>query len=826
MAGLVLNIPRHSLLINCGPTKAGKSHLSAMIKAAADKKGVSCVVISADTIREDLLNEGVMSEHADLHRHSHHMSQVSRQAFHLLEAKLKAMMSYPVSCEIVIVDSTGLNPEFRQMLVNYARQFHYQVHMVLFDYKRRADYYKYIDVNDGDVRRIVHDSVDRFRSKVLANLKAREYDSRIRVQSHVDYLDLNVGPETDCNWTIPKEESYAIIGDSHECVDELKALMAKLVEAGVKTVIIDGDYLDKGGKTKEMVDYIYSLVTDTSPDSPVVILIAGNHENYNYKRMTGELVIDREMEAAKFSAAAYLESDPVTAAKFKELWESYTLPFIRVRKKGAPEVIVTHAPCEEKYLGKYDSMSARQQRNLLYVNELADYRDAVQHIFKEADSTFPIHVFGHVAHARFDRLGFKNKVFLDTGCVYGGRLTAMVVQKDGWYNFMHVNAAKVYREARGGLTKDMNQPKVPLKPFDIRDYDLDARDFALLGQVHHNDIKFISGTMAPAPSTNMEIESLEAGIKYFLNRGVNKLIAEPKYMGSRITVYFRKGVDKNGQPAKHIAVSRGGWAVRHVEGLQEYLDSIFPHYEASIPFENELILDGELLPWTALGQGLIDKDFLAYKEMVSMELDTLMADPVFMSHQCGRDHLVGDRSLLIKEFGTTLDRFLKDIPLEFKPFDILSVDGKIPGLTPEQAFAKVNPDTCWVAEVGINEAGEVTNLDGFLKFFNTLTLDRGMEGLVLKPLDEVPGTETQKGIVPPFMKVRSEQYLMLVYGYDYALRYEDLCRQKNISGKMRTSVREWKLGQEMLVCPPENRRECAVKLIAEVKTEATLDPRL
>ncbi|WP_397356486.1 hypothetical protein [Paenibacillus sp. N3.4] len=71
------------------------------------------------------------------------------------------------------------------------------------------------------------------------------------------------------------------------------------------------------------------------------------------------------------------------------------------------------------------------------------------------------------------------------------------------------------------------------------------------------------------------------------------------------------------------------------------------------------------------------------------------------------------------------------------------------------------------------------------RYFSKLTIDNQMEGVVIKP-------EVQEGKSVPYMKVRNEDYLSIIYGYDYKFphKYKKLMKQKNISRKLRTSINE------------------------------------
>ena len=113
-------------------------------------------------------------------------------------------------------------------------------------------------------------------------------------------------------------------------------------------------------------------------------------------------------------------------------------------------------------------------------------------------------------------------------------------------------------------------------------------------------------------------------------------------------------------------------------------------------------------------------------------------------------------------------------------------------------------------------------------FYETLTVERKMEGVVIKP-------ETMKRGIVPFLKVRNENYLTLVYGYDYKFphKYMKLINQKNTSAKLRTSLKEHELGEEMLsfkwkdiTTDYMDYKQVVANLLYETTKEKEIDPRL
>ena len=93
-------------------------------------------------------------------------------------------------------------------------------------------------------------------------------------------------------------------------------------------------------------------------------------------------------------------------------------------------------------------------------------------------------------------------------------------------------------------------------------------------------------------------------------------------------------------------------------------------------------------------------------------------------------------------------------------------------------------------------------------------------GVVIKPL---AGPED----VAPYMKVRNENYLTLVYGFDYKRRYEALCKQKRVGGKLKVSIKEFELATKMLSADNgPAMTELIVKMISQLNQEKEMDPRL
>jgi predicted kinase len=800
----------HTVFILVGPSMCGKTTFSKQFELVLNfqlmKAGLAAgskvVNLNSDAERMNVLDD------LSLHRYAPVMMEASEAAFNVMMAKFKAAIAFPINSEFVIVDTTGMNDTFRKEIRKLAEENEYRTELITFEYPN----YQYWSESNEEEKRVVESSAKRFKQSVLPNLGRKDHDDciRIRERDAKKWTDLEVeiedlGKYAATQLYLGRDMQVNIIGDVHEHTEAAEQLVAKVGANSINVLV--GDYIDKGNDTAKAIAFARKFHTDGG------IIVHGNHESYAVKRIKGEIKNpDLEMESKYMSSLDVLLKDETLAAELVDLFDRCSVPFLKIHGNQVRTVYVTHAPCEQKYLGKMSSAALKAQRNL-YGDRKEDYRKAYEFIFKEAVGNFPLHVFGHVAH-NAAKLEHRNKVFLDTGAVYGGKLTAFCY-KGNRYWFDSVQAAEkvtVHKGLQNFLTTPIAPPQ---KPFNIYDYKLSPEDMRFLKRTIANRVQYISGTMAPAPSTNTEIESLEAGLEYFKSRGTKRVMLQPKYMGSRCQAYLYRG-----KPEECFLVSRNGFKIRMTEDLTVMIQELLAKYEGeSIDFwQEELILDGELLPWTTLGKSLVDEQFRAYEGLVRYELDALANDEEFAKLGFKTKVDVEARQTDLKVFSETLDIYAQEGRPEYSAFSILKVDGKVFGdkFQIADSFDLVNQDDIVIIDLENDKEA----LENAKTFFNCKTVDEKMEGLVIKPLD---GTAD----VAPYMKVRNENYLTLVYGYDYKNRYEALCRQKRVGGKLKVSIKEHDLALAMLTADNGPAlTELVVKMISQLNEEKTLDPRL
>jgi len=201
--------------------------------------------------------------------------------------------------------------------------------------------------------------------------------------------------------------SIYAIGDIHGCLDKLRALMDQIepeIDPAQDTLVFLGDYIDRGPSSFEVVEYLIHL----KARFPDVVFLKGNHEEMLEFYLNG---VDRTIylvNGGNQTLENYLdhsdpnEPDPIPVAH-RNFLSSLTL-FHETQK-----YIFVHAGLKEKV-----PLDRQKNEDLLWIREKFIY------------STYEFEkqvVFGHTPFT--EPLVMPNKIGVDTGAVYGNKLTCV-----------------------------------------------------------------------------------------------------------------------------------------------------------------------------------------------------------------------------------------------------------------------------------------------------------------------------------------------------------------------------------------------------------------
>lgn len=200
-------------------------------------------------------------------------------------------------------------------------------------------------------------------------------------------------------------ERILVIGDIHGCLDMIKRLIDKINwQPGNDRLIFLGDYIDRGENSKGVVDFILAL----SRCSSGVECLIGNHEALFLDYLNGR---DRRLF---LSNGGWITVEGYLAEKSEEE-ESLVPP----EHMSFYQSLKSFIELEDYYIvhaGFKPGVHVKDQE----LNDMIWIRD--QFIYTEYDFGKRV-IFGHTP---FDEpFVMENKIGIDTGAVYGNRLTCL-----------------------------------------------------------------------------------------------------------------------------------------------------------------------------------------------------------------------------------------------------------------------------------------------------------------------------------------------------------------------------------------------------------------
>ncbi len=199
-----------------------------------------------------------------------------------------------------------------------------------------------------------------------------------------------------------------VIGDIHGCHASLTLLLQKVLHRA-DTFILLGDYVDRGADSKAVIDTILSL----QKNNPRVIALMGNHDWLFLQHLNGQdsslflQVGGRQTLASYGLSPAFDRAEIGRVVPLEHLAFLNSLPLFWEDQHA----IYVHAGLQP---GRHLSQQTPQW--CLWARE--------QFIHTTYEFGKPV-VFGHTVFN--EPLLTPNRFGIDTGAVYGGRLTALLL---------------------------------------------------------------------------------------------------------------------------------------------------------------------------------------------------------------------------------------------------------------------------------------------------------------------------------------------------------------------------------------------------------------
>lgn len=835
-----MKLPDMSLVLLVGASGTGKSTFAA-------KHFSPYEVLSSDHYRGVASNE-VTNQHA------------TTDAFAILEYITAKRLSRGL---LTVIDATNARSEDRKRWVKIAREHNVLAVAIVLDIPTHIAKARNAVRTD---RRVPERSIRGQAREIGRSMRGmrREGFSHVHVLRGEREVEDAVFERTKL-WNNRREEHgpFDIIGDIHGCYDELTALLSELgwslsvegdgddavhrltpPEEGRRLVFL-GDLCDRGPKTPET----FHLVMD-AVEQGVALCVPGNHE----------VKLGRWMQGRNVTIAHGLQEsiDQLEARSpaFRERIAAFIKGLVSHLVLDDGKLVVAHAGMREDYAGR---ASGRVRSFALYgdtTGETDEFGLPVRYPWANEYRGRATVVYGHTPVPYADWL--NNTICIDTGCVFGGELTALRWPER---TLVSVPAFDTYAEpvrpAESTSDRTAQQEhddlvdlgdilgrqrietrfrmSIPLRPEQVGA----ALEVTSRFTVDPRWLIHLPPTMSPVETSTLDdaLERPEEAFAYFRANGVHEVVCQEKHMGSRGMLLLLRDPSVAvhrfgfGAPSGHgVVLSRRGRRFFDDATLEEgMLERAVAAAEATGLWDtlqtDWMLLDAEIMPWSAKAMSLLTSQYapvgaaattaVAAVAEVMQRTAARMAGMERLEHRASSnrpadpDQLAArfrERAEDVEAYVAAYRRYCWPTDglegVKVAPFHLLASEGAV------HADKAHSWHLAHLAELAEHEplfqrtSARTVRLDvpeqvaEATAWWEAMTAAGG-EGMVVKPQQFL--TFHERRLVQPALKVRGREYLRIIYGPEYVRPHNlSRLRRRAVHRKRTLAMREFLLGLEGL----------------------------
>ena len=778
---------------------------------------------------------------------------------------------------LTVVDPTNVQPEARKSLIALAKEYHLFAIAIVFDLPDRLCQDRNALRPDRQFGRHVISNQSQQLRRSLRGLEREGIRYVFKLSSPEEVEAVTIERQPLWNNRKAKHGPFDIIGDVHGCFDELVELMAKLgysVEAqgeefavsapeGRKLVFV-GDLVDRGPGVVKVLRLVSGMVR-----SGQAFCVPGNHDMKLVRALRGKDV------KRTHGLAETMEELEKESIEFRTTIASFLDGLVSHYVFDDGKLVVAHAGLKESMHGRGSGAVREFALFGETTGETDEFGLPVRYNWAADYRGKALVVYGHTPVP--EALWLNNTVNIDTGCVFGGHLTALRYPER---EAVSVAAHRTYYEPA--------RPFLPAKPevdrslqqehddvLDLADVTgkrlIDTRLKAKITIREENAIAalevmsrfavdpkwliYLPPTMSPSETSKRRdlLEHPDEAFAFYRSEGVETVICEQKHMGSRAVVVLCKdeGVSTSRfgvvKPSLGVVYTRTGRQFFHDEALeQEFLSRLQQAADRSGLWEelgtDWMCLDCELLPWSAKAQELLRDQ---YAPVGTAGVQALEAEQEVLRQAMQRIEGLDDLAIRTAERLDSVQRYVREYrqycwtvsaleDLKLAPFHLLASEGAVHSDKPHTWHMEILAKLCaadtelfLATPYRLVQVQDEQSCTQATEWWTEMT-SQGREGMVVKPLHFI--AEGRRGVTQPAIKCRGPEYLRIIYGPEYLVPENlERLRSRNVGAKRSLASREFALGVEALERfvrkePLRLTHECVFGVLA-LESEP-IDPRL
>ncbi|MEM7394272.1 MAG: polynucleotide kinase-phosphatase, partial [Verrucomicrobiota bacterium] len=537
-----IKIPELALVVLVGPSGAGKSTF-------ARKHFKPTEVLSSDFCR------GLVSD-------DENDQSATGDAFEILNAIAAKRLE---NRKLVVVDATNVQNEARKPFVKLAKAYHCIPVAIVLNIPEKVCLARNRERPGRDFGSHIVRSHCQQLKRSLRSLKREGFRHIFSLNSEDEVDETTVERVPLWNNKTDEHGPFDIIGDIHGCFGELKQLLEQLgyeiqpAEFGWRVTppegrkaIFLGDLVDRGPGSPDVLKLVMGMV-----EAGTAFCVPGNHDAKLMRKLRGRNV---KLSHGLAETMKQLESEPDSFHRsVAEFIDSLVSHYVL----DAGRLVVAHAGMKEAYQGRG---SGAVREFALYgetTGETDEYGLPVRYPWAEDYRGSAMVVYGHTPVPTAEWL--NRTINIDTGCVYGGALTALRYPEK---ELISVPAFKEYAQSVRPLKRpgpDLSAQHAVDDVLDIDDvtgrrsihttlrgyvtvreeHAIAALEIMSRFAVNPKWLIYLPPTMSPCATSHEDglLEHPREGFDYYARRGVEQVVCEAKHMGSRAVVIVCRNED-------------------------------------------------------------------------------------------------------------------------------------------------------------------------------------------------------------------------------------------------------------------------------------------
>jgi len=532
-----ISVPELSLVVLIGPSGSGKSSFGRKLFLPTE-------VVSSDACR------GLVSDNEN-------EQAATNDAFDLLHTIVRKRLGRG---RLTVIDATNVQPEARKSLVELAREYHVLPVAIVFDLSERLCQERNATRPDRQFGpHVIRNQAQQMR-RSLRGLEREGFRYVFKLSSPEDVDAVTIERQPLWNNRRDVHGPFDIVGDVHGCFDELLQLMGTLgyqvdrqdatfsvVPPDGRKLMFVGDLVDRGPATPDVLRLAMAMV-----NAGQAFCVLGNHDIKLVKALKGR---DVQLTHGLAESIQQLEKEP---AEFRTQALKFLDDLVSHYVFDDGKLVVAHAGMKESMQGRG---SGKVRDFALYgetTGETDEFGLPVRYSWSSDYRGKALVVYGHTPVP--EPLWLNGTVNIDTGCVFGGKLTALRYPER---EIVSVPAKATYYESRKPFlpSEELAPRAAQHAADDVLDIDdvvgkrlIDTRLLPRITIRQENAIAalevmsrfavdpkwliYLPPTMSPSETSKLPglLEHPQEAFGYYRHEGVPRVICEQKHMGSRAVV--------------------------------------------------------------------------------------------------------------------------------------------------------------------------------------------------------------------------------------------------------------------------------------------------